>query len=122
VNLIKTKRKTLLKLEGKQSEEAQRPSSPQHDGISPEREILKRDNQLRLPVETLGIALAMIAQLLGIEIELILPEDSTKERTFHACLWGDGHIDARKGRNPGPRETMPKKVAEGGYDAEPICQ
>jgi cysteine synthase B len=28
-----------------------------------------------------GIALAMIAQLLDIEIELVLPEDSTKERT-----------------------------------------
>jgi cysteine synthase B len=35
-----------------------------------------------------GIALAMIAQLLDIEIELVLPEDSTKERTQTMRAYG----------------------------------
>jgi cysteine synthase B len=85
VNLIKNKTKLLLKLEGNNPGGSLKDRAARNMMVSAlERDIKKE--QLRLPVET-GIALAMIAQLLGIEIELILPEDSTKEHTNHACLW-----------------------------------
>jgi cysteine synthase B len=48
----------------------------------------KETNLSRQQADT-GIALAMIAQLLNIEIELVLPEDSTKERyANHASIRG----------------------------------
>jgi cysteine synthase B len=60
--------------------------------------------------------LAMIAQLLGIEIELILPEDSTKERTQTMRAYGATVIltSAKEGIL-GSRDYADKKVAEGGY-------
>jgi len=63
-----------------------------------------------------GIALAMIAQLLNIEIELILPEDSTKERTQTMRAYGAKVIltPAKEGII-GSRDLADKKVAEGGY-------
>jgi cysteine synthase B len=44
-------------------------------------DIKKGDKLIEATSGNTGIALAMIAQLLDIEIELVLPEDSTKERT-----------------------------------------
>jgi cysteine synthase B len=86
-----------------------------------ERDIKKR-NQLRPPVETLELHW-LIAQLLGIEIELILPEDSTKERTQTMRAYGNGgHTDNAKEGILGSRDYADKKVAEGGYAVEPICQ
>ena len=63
-----------------------------------------------------GIALAMIAQLLNIEIELVLPEDSTKERTQTMRAYGAKVIltPASEGII-GSRDYADKKVAEGGY-------
>jgi cysteine synthase B len=50
-------------------------------------DIKKGDKLIEATSGNTGIALAMIAQL-DIEIELVLPEDSTKERTQnYACLW-----------------------------------
>jgi cysteine synthase B len=43
--------------------------------------ISKGDKLIEATSGNTGIALAMIAQLMNIEIELILPEDSTKNGT-----------------------------------------
>jgi cysteine synthase B len=101
------KRKTFIEARRKQSEEASKTEHRNMMVSAPREGHKKGDKLIEATSGNTGIALAMIAQLLGIEIELILPEDSTKERTNHACLWGNGHIDTAKGRNPGPRETMP---------------
>lgn len=63
-----------------------------------------------------GIALAMIAQLLNIDIELVLPENSTAERTQTMRAYGakDTLTSAEKGII-GSRDYADKKVAEGGY-------
>jgi cysteine synthase B len=58
----------------------------------------------------------MISQLLGIEIELILPEDSTKERTQTMRAYGAKVIlTPSKEGIIGSRDYADKKVAEGGY-------
>lgn len=63
-----------------------------------------------------GIALAMIAQLLNLEIELILPEDSTKERTQTMRAYGAKVILTPASQGIiGSRDYADKKVAEGGY-------
>jgi cysteine synthase B len=48
----------------------------------------KGDKLIEATSGNTGIALAMIAQLLDIEIELVLPEDSTKERTQTMRAYG----------------------------------
>jgi cysteine synthase B len=61
----------------------------------------------------------MIAQLFHIEIELVLPEDSTKERTQTMRY----QILTLRQRELLDHEIMPtKKVAEGGYDAQSVCK
>ncbi len=67
-------------------------------------------------METPGIALAMIAQLFNIEIELVLPEDSTIERTQTMRAYGATVIltPASTGIIRS-RDYADKKVAEGGY-------
>ena len=79
-------------------------------------DIKKGDKLIEATSGNTGIALAMIAQLLGIEIELILPEDSTKERTQTMRAYGATVIltPAREGII-GSRDYADKKVAEGGY-------
>ena len=79
-------------------------------------DIKKGDKLIEATSGNTGIALAMIAQLLGIEIELILPEDSTKERTQTMRAYGATVIltPAKEGII-GSRDYADKKVAEGGY-------
>ena len=78
--------------------------------------IKKGDKLIEATSGNTGIALAMIAQVLNIDIELVLPENSTKERTQTMRAYGakviltpaeDGII--------GSRDFADKRVAEGGY-------
>ena len=79
-------------------------------------DIKKGDKLIEATSGNTGIALAMIAQLFNIEIELVLPEDSTIERTQTMRAYGatviltpatDGII--------GSRDYVDKKLAKGGY-------
>tara|TARA_B100000809_G_scaffold260807_1_gene308435 strand:+ start:14946 stop:15833 length:888 start_codon:yes stop_codon:yes gene_type:complete len=78
--------------------------------------ITKKDTLIEPTSGNTGIALAMIAQILGIKIELVLPENSTKERTQTMRAYG-----AKVTLTPaatgiiGSRDYAEKKVAEGGY-------
>jgi cysteine synthase B len=79
-------------------------------------DIKKGDKLIEATSGNTGIALAMIAQLLNIEIELILPEDSTKERTQTMRAYGAKVIlTPAKDGIIGSRDYADKKVAEGGY-------
>ncbi len=79
-------------------------------------DIKKGDKLIEATSGNTGIALAMIAQLFDIEIELVLPEDSTKERTQTMLAYG-----AKVTQTPastgiiGSRDYADKKMAEGGY-------
>lgn len=79
-------------------------------------DIKKGDKLIEATSGNTGIALAMIAQLFDIEIELVLPEDSTIERTQTMLAYG-----AKVTQTPanlgiiGSRDYADKKVAEGGY-------
>jgi cysteine synthase B len=58
----------------------------------------------------------MIAQLLNIEIELVLPEDSTKERTQTMRAYGATvTLTSAKEGILGSRDYADRKLAEGGY-------
>ena len=78
--------------------------------------IKKGDKLIEATSGNTGIALAMIAQLLNIEIELVLPENSTKERTQTMRAYGAKVIltPAEEGII-GSRDYADQKVAEGGY-------
>jgi cysteine synthase B len=119
VNLIKNKNvKLLLKLEGNNPGGSLKDRAARNMMVSAlERgDIKKGDKLIEATSGNTGIALAMIAQLLGIEIELILPEDSTKERTQTMRAYGATVIltPAKEGIL-GSRDYADKKVAEGGY-------
>jgi cysteine synthase B len=90
VNLIKNKNiKLLLKLEGNNPGGSLKDRAAYNMIISLERgDIKKGDKLIEATSGNTGIALAMIAQLLDIEIELVLPEDSTKERTQTMRAYG----------------------------------
>jgi S-sulfo-L-cysteine synthase (O-acetyl-L-serine-dependent) len=79
-------------------------------------DIRKGDKLIEATSGNTGIALAMIAQLFDIAIELVLPEDSTKERTQTMRAYGATVIltPAKEGII-GARDYADKKVAEGGY-------
>lgn len=79
-------------------------------------DIKKGDKLIEATSGNTGIALAMIAQLLNIEIELVLPEDSTKERTQTMRAYGAKVIltPAKEGII-GSRNYADQKVAQGGY-------
>lgn len=79
-------------------------------------DIKKDDKLIEATSGNTGIALAMIAQILDIEIELVLPENSTKERTQTMRAYGAKVIltPASEGII-GSRDYADKKVAEGGY-------
>jgi S-sulfo-L-cysteine synthase (O-acetyl-L-serine-dependent) len=79
-------------------------------------DIKKGDKLIEATSGNTGIALAMIAQLFDIEIELVLPEDSTKERTQTMRAYGATVIltPAKEGII-GSRDYADKKVADGGY-------
>lgn len=119
VNLIKNKKvKLLLKLEGNNPGGSLKDRAASNMIVSAlERgDIKKGDKLIEATSGNTGIALAMIAQLLNIEIELVLPEDSTKERTQTMRAYGATVIltSAKEGIL-GSRDYADKKVAEGGY-------
>ncbi len=119
VNLVKNKNvKLLLKLEGNNPGGSVKDRAAYYmiKGALDRGEIKKGDKLIEATSGNTGIALAMIAQLLGIEIELILPEDSTKERTQTMRAYGATVIltPAAEGII-GSRDYADKKVAEGGY-------
>jgi len=79
-------------------------------------DIKKGDKLIEATSGNTGIALAMIAQLFDIEIELVLPEDSTKERTQTMLAYGAKvtQTPASKGII-GSRDYANTKMEEGGY-------
>lgn len=118
-NLNKNKNvKLLLKLEGNNPGGSlkDRPAYNMIVAALERGDIKKGDKLIEATSGNTGIALAMIAQLLNIEIELILPEDSTKERTQTMRAYGAKVIltPAKEGII-GSRDYADKKVAEGGY-------
>lgn len=118
-NLVKNKNvKILLKLEGNNPGGSVKDRAAYNMIVAAlERgDIKKGDKLIEATSGNTGIALAMIAQLLNIEIELVLPEDSTKERTQTMRAYGATVIltPASEGIL-GSRDYADKKVAEGGY-------
>jgi cysteine synthase B len=63
-----------------------------------------------------GIALAMIARLFNVEIELVMPENSTQERVLTMEAYGARVIlTSEKGSMEEAIDYAREKVAEGGY-------
>lgn len=119
VNLVKNKNVTLLlKLEGNNPGGSVKDRAAYNMiAAAVERgDIKKGDKLIEATSGNTGIALAMIAQLFQIEIELVLPEDSTKERTQTMRAFGATVIltPAKEGII-GSRDYADKKVADGGY-------
>jgi len=79
-------------------------------------DIKKGDKLIEATSGNTGIALAMIAQLFEIEIELVLPEDSTKERTQTMLAYGAKVTQTAASVGIiGSRDYALKKMEEGGY-------
>ena len=119
VNLVKNKNvKLLLKLEGNNpgGSVKDRASYNMIASAIERGDIKKGDKLIEATSGNTGIALAMIAQLFNVEIELVLPEDSTVERTQTMRAYGATVIltPASEGII-GSRDYADKKVAEGGY-------
>lgn len=119
VSLVKNKNvKLLLKLEGNNPGGSVKDRAAYYmiKGALDRGEIKKGDKLIEATSGNTGIALAMIAQVLGIDIELVLPENSTKERTQTMRAYGATVIltSAKEGII-GSRDYADKKVAEGGY-------
>ena len=119
VNLVKNKNvKLFLKLEGNNPGGSLKDRAAYNMIASAlERgDIKKGDKLIEATSGNTGIALAMIAQLFGIEIELVLPEDSTKERTQTMRAFGAKVIltPANTGII-GSRDYVDKKMEQGGY-------
>lgn len=119
VNLVKNKNvKLLLKLEGNNPGGSVKDRAAYNMIASAiERgDIKKGDKLIEATSGNTGIALAMIAQLFNIEIELVLPEDSTKERTQTMLAYGAKVILTPASLGIiGSRDYADKKVVEGGY-------
>lgn len=118
-NLVKNKNvKLLLKLEGNNpgGSVKDRPAYNMIVSALERGDINKGDKLIEATSGNTGIALAMIAQLLNIEIELVMPEDSTKERVQTMKAYGAKVIltSASKGII-GSRDYADAKIAEGGY-------
>lgn len=118
-NLVKNKNvKLFLKMEGNNpgGSVKDRPAYNMIVSALERGDIKKGDKLIEATSGNTGIALAMIAQLLNIEIELILPEDSTKERTQTMRAYGATVILTPAAAGIiGSRDYADKKVAEGGY-------
>lgn len=119
VNLVQNKNvKLLLKLEGNNPGGSVKDRAAYNMIASAiaRGDIKKGDKLIEATSGNTGIALAMIAQLFNIELELILPEDSTVERTQTMRAYGAKVIltPAKEGII-GSRDYADKKVAEGGY-------
>ena len=119
VNLIQNKNvKLLLKLEGNNPGGSVKDRAAYNMIASAiaRGDIKKGDKLIEATSGNTGIALAMIAQLFNIEIELVMPEDSTKERTQTMRAYGATVIlTAAKEGIIGSRDYADKKVAQGGY-------
>src|SRR3970282_2313989 len=119
VNLVKNKNvKLLLKLEGNNPGGSVKDRAAYNMIVSAlERgDIKKGDKLIEATSGNTGIALAMIAQLFNVEIELVLPDDSTKERTQTMRAYGATVIQTPASTGIiGSRDYADKKVAEGGY-------
>jgi len=118
-NLIKNKNvKLFFKMEGNNpgGSVKDRPAYNMIVSALERGEIKKGDKLIEATSGNTGIALAMIAQLLNLEIELILPEDSTKERTQTMRAYGAKVILTPASQGIiGSRNYADKKVTEGGY-------
>jgi len=119
INLVANKNvKLLLKLEGNNPGGSVKDRAAYNMIASAiERgDIKKGDKLIEATSGNTGIALAMIAQLFNIEIELVLPEDSTVERTLTMQAYGATVIQTPASEGIiGSRDYADKKVAEGGY-------
>ena len=119
VNLVKNKNvKLLLKLEGNNPGGSVKDRAAYNMIASAvERgDIKKGDKLIEATSGNTGIALAMIAQLFNIELELVMPEDSTKERTQTMRAYGAKVILTPASTGIiGSRDYAEQKVAEGGY-------
>lgn len=118
-NLVKNKNvKLLLKMEGNNPGGSlkDRPAYNMIVSALERGEIKKGDKLIEATSGNTGIALAMIAQLLKIDIELVLPEDSTKERIQTMRAYGAKVILTPASQGIiGSRDYADKKVAAGGY-------
>ena len=119
VNLVKNPNvKLLLKLEGNNPGGSVKDRAAYNMIASAiERgHIKKGDKLIEATSGNTGIALAMIAQLFNIEIELVLPEDSTKERTQTMLAYGAKVILTPASLGIiGSRDYVDKKMEQGGY-------
>ena len=119
VNLVKNPNvKLLLKLEGNNPGGSVKDRAAYNMIASAiERgDIKKGDKLIEATSGNTGIALAMIAQLFNIEIELVLPEDSTKERTQTMLAYGAKVILTPASLGIiGSRDYVDKKMEKGGY-------
>ncbi len=118
-NLIKNKDITLLfKLEGHNpgGSVKDRPAYHMIKAALDRKEIRKNDKLIEATSGNTGIALAMIASLFGLDIELVMPENSTKERVQTMQAFGakvtltsvDNGIE-------GSRDYAENKVKSEGY-------
>ena len=79
-------------------------------------DIKKGDKLIEATSGNTGIALAMIANIYNIDIELVMPENSTKERIQTMQAYGAKVILTSADTGIlGSRDYADKKVAEGGY-------
>lgn len=119
VNLVKNKNvKLFLKLEGNNPGGSVKDRAAYNMIASAvERgDIKKGDKLIEATSGNTGIALAMIAQLFNIQLELVMPEDSTKERTQTMRAYGAKVILTPASTGIiGSRDYAEQKVAEGGY-------
>ncbi len=119
VNLVKNPNvKLLLKLEGNNPGGSVKDRAAYNMIASAiERgDIKKGDKLIEATSGNTGIALAMIAQLFNLEIELVLPENSTKERTQTMLAYGANVILTPASLGIiGSRDYVDKKMEQGGY-------
>jgi cysteine synthase B len=118
-NLVKNKNvQLLLKLEGNNPGGSVKDRAAYNMIASAlEKGTITKETTLIEPTSgNTGIALAMIAQILGIKIELVLPENSTKERTQTMRAYGAKvTLTSAETGIIGSRDYAEKKVKEGGY-------
>jgi len=110
--------KLLLKLEGNNpgGSVKDRAAYSMIKGALDRGEIKDGDKLIEATSGNTGIALAMIAQLLNIDIELVLPENSTIERVQTMRAYGAKvTLTSAETGIIGSRDYADSKVAQGGY-------
>ena len=110
--------KLLLKLEGDNpgGSVKDRAAYSMIKGALDRGEIKDGDKLIEATSGNTGIALAMIAQLLNIDIELVLPENSTAERVQTMRAYGAKvTLTSADTGIIGSRDYADEKVAQGGY-------